>query len=55
MSYSYYERGLQLYSAGVMIMDKCQDLIGDHFGFVKGVVDSPDLSLNISRELRRRR
>ena len=46
-----YERGLQLYSSGVMIMDKCQDLIGDHFGFVKGVVDSPDLSLNISREL----
>jgi len=46
-----YERGLQLYSAGVMIMDKCPDLIGDHFGFVKGVVDSPDLSLNISREL----
>ena len=46
-----YERGLQLYSAGVMIMDKCQDLIGEHFGFVKGVVDSPDLSLNISREL----
>ena len=46
-----YERGLQLYPAGVMIMDKCQDLIGDHFGFVKGVVDSPDLSLNISREL----
>ncbi len=46
-----YERGLQLYSAGVMIMDKCQDLIGNHFGFVKGVVDSPDLSLNISREL----
>ena len=46
-----YERGLQLYSAGVMIMDRCQDLIGDHFGFVKGVVDSPDLSLNISREL----
>ena len=46
-----YQRGLQLYSAGVMIMDKCQDLIGDHFGFVKGVVDSPDLSLNISREL----
>ena len=42
---------MQLYSAGVMIMDKCQDLIGDHFGFVKGVVDSPDLSLNISREL----
>ncbi len=46
-----YERGLQLYSAGVMIMDKCPDLIGDHFGFVRGVVDSPDLSLNISREL----
>ena len=46
-----YERGLQLYSAGVMIMDKCSDLIGEHFGFVKGVVDSPDLSLNISREL----
>jgi len=46
-----YERGLQLYSSGVMIMDKCQDLIGEHFGFVKGVVDSPDLSLNISREL----
>ena len=46
-----YQRGLQLYSAGVMIMDKCPDLIGDHFGFVKGVVDSPDLSLNISREL----
>ncbi len=46
-----YERGIQLYSAGVMIMDKCQDLIGEHFGFVKGVVDSPDLSLNISREL----
>ena len=46
-----YQRGLQLYSSGVMIMDKCQDLIGDHFGFVKGVVDSPDLSLNISREL----
>lgn len=46
-----YERGLQLYSSGVMIMDKCPDLIGEHFGFVKGVVDSPDLSLNISREL----
>ena len=46
-----YEPGLQLYSAGVMIMDKCPDLIGDHFGFVRGVVDSPDLSLNISREL----
>ena len=46
-----YERGLQLYSAGVLIMDKCPDLIGEHFGFVRGVVDSPDLSLNISREL----
>ena len=46
-----YERGLQLYSSGVMIMDKCPDLIGEHFGFVRGVVDSPDLSLNISREL----
>ena len=46
-----YERGLQLYSSGVLIMDKCQDLIGEHFGFVRGVVDSPDLSLNISREL----
>ena len=46
-----YERGLQLYSSGVMIMDKCADLIGEHFSFVKGVVDSPDLSLNISREL----
>lgn len=48
---SEYERGLQLYSSGVMIMDKCPDLIGEHFGFVRGVVDSPDLSLNISREL----
>ena len=46
-----YQRGLQLYSSGVMIMDKCEDLIGEHFGFVRGVVDSPDLSLNISREL----
>ncbi|MBR2896148.1 MAG: molecular chaperone HtpG, partial [Oscillospiraceae bacterium] len=46
-----YEKGLQLYSSGVMIMDKCADLIGEHFSFVKGVVDSPDLSLNISREL----
>ena len=46
-----YERGLQLYSSGVLIMDKCPDLIGEHFGFVRGVVDSPDLSLNISREL----
>ena len=46
-----YERGLQLYSSGVLIMDKCPDLIGEHFGFVRGIVDSPDLSLNISREL----
>ena len=45
-----YERGLQLYSSGVLIMDKCPDLIGEHFGFVRGIVDSPDLSLNISRE-----
>ena len=48
---SEYQRGLQLYSSGVMIMDKCEDLLGEHFSFVKGVVDSPDLSLNISREL----
>ena len=46
-----YESGLQLYSAGVMIMDKCADLIPDCFNFVRGVVESPDLSLNISREL----
>lgn len=46
-----YEPGLQLYSAGVMIMDKCADLLPDYFNFVRGVVDSPDLSLNISREL----
>lgn len=46
-----YKPGLQLYSAGVMIMDKCTDLIPDYFNFVRGVVDSPDLSLNISREL----
>ena len=45
-----YEKGLQLYSSGVMIMDKCADLLPDYFSFVKGVVDSPDLSLNISRE-----
>ena len=53
--YDYYTRdyqpGLQLYSAGVMIMDKCPDLVPEHFRFVRGVVDSPDLSLNISREL----
>lgn len=46
-----YEKGLQLYSSGVMIMEKCADLIPDWFSFVKGVVDSEDLSLNISREL----
>jgi molecular chaperone HtpG len=46
-----YEKGLQLYSSGVMIMDKCSDLIPDHFSFVKGLVDSEDLSLNISREM----
>ena len=46
-----YEKGLQLYSNGVLIMDKCQDLLPEYFGFVKGLVDSPDLSLNISREL----
>ena len=46
-----YEKGLQLYSNGVLIMDKCADLLPDHFRFIRGVVDSPDLSLNISREL----
>lgn len=46
-----YKRGLQLYSSGVLIMDKCEDLLPDCFGFVKGIVDSPDLSLNISREM----
>ena len=46
-----YEKGLQLYSSGVLIMDKCADLLSEHFRFVRGVVDSPDLSLNISREL----
>lgn len=46
-----YEKGLQLYSSGVMIMEKCADLLPDWFSFVKGVVDSEDLSLNISREL----
>ena len=46
-----YEKGLQLYSSGVMIMDKCADLLPDYFSFVKGIVDSEDLSLNISREL----
>ena len=46
-----YEKGLQLYSSGVMIMDKCADLLPDYFSFVKGLVDSEDLSLNISREM----
>ena len=46
-----YQKGLQLYSSGVMIMDKCADLLPDYFRFVKGVVDSPDFSLNISREI----
>lgn len=46
-----YEKGLELYSNGVLIMDKCSDLLPDYFGFVKGMVDSEDLSLNISREM----
>ena len=46
-----YQKGLQLYSSGVLIMDKCADLLPDYFRFVKGVVDSPDFSLNISREV----
>ncbi len=46
-----YEKGLQLYSNGVLIMDKCGDLLPDYFSFVKGLVDSADLSLNISREI----
>ena len=46
-----YEKGLQLYSNGVLIMDKCADLLPDYFSFVKGLVDSQDLSLNISREM----
>ncbi len=53
--YDYYtkdfEKGLQLYSNGVLIMDKCKDLLPDYFSFVKGLVDSADLSLNISREI----
>ena len=53
--YDYYtknfEKGLALYSGGVMIMEKCADLLPDYFGFVRGMVDSADLSLNISREL----
>ncbi len=46
-----YERGLKLYASGVLIMDCCKDLLPDYFGFVKGLVDSEDLSLNISREM----
>jgi len=46
-----YKKGLQLYSSGVLIMENCADLLPDHFRFVKGVVDSQDFSLNISREL----
>jgi len=53
--YDYYskefKRGLQLYSAGVMIMENCEDLLPEHFGFIRGIVDSQDLSLNISREM----
>jgi len=46
-----YEKGLELYSNGVLIMNKCADLLPDYFGFIKGTVDSEDLSLNISREM----
>ena len=46
-----FKRGLQLYSSGVMIMESCEDLIPEYFGFVRGIVDSQDLSLNISREM----
>ena len=46
-----YEKGLELYSSGVMIMERCADLLPDYFGFVRGLVDSSDLSLNISREI----
>lgn len=46
-----YEKGLELYSSGVLIMDKCPDLVPDYFSFVKGMVDSEDLSLNLSREM----
>jgi molecular chaperone HtpG len=46
-----YEKGLELYSSGVLIMNKCSDLLPDYFSFVKGMVDSEDLSLNISREM----
>ena len=54
-SYDYYskdyKKGVKLYCNGVMIMEKCEEMIPDYFGFIKGVVDSPDLSLNISREI----
>ena len=46
-----FEKGLQLYASGVLIMDKCADLLPDCFSFVRGLVDSQDLSLNISREM----
>ena len=46
-----YETGLQLYASGVMIMERCEDLLPEYFGFVRGLVDSQDLSLNISREM----
>ncbi len=46
-----YKKGVKLYSNGVMIMEKCEDLIPDYFGFIKGIVDSSDLNLNISREI----
>ena len=46
-----FKKGLQLYSSGVMIMEKCPDLLPDHFSFVQGIVDTPDVSLNISREM----
>ena len=46
-----FKRGLQLYSSGVMIMENCEDLLPEHFRFVRGIVDSQDLSLNISREM----
>ena len=53
--FNYYNKdfkpGLQLYSSGVLIMDKCEDLLPSYFGFISGLVDSPDLSLNISREM----
>ena len=46
-----YEKGLELYVNGVLVMNKCPDLLPDFYAFVKGIVDSPDLSLNISREV----